>query len=49
MTEYETGVEASWHEGSWEESQIALVPEGIGVYQLLDAAGLVLYVGFANS
>ena len=48
MFETESGFEASWRRGSWEESEIALIPEGTGVYQLLDAAGQVLYVGFAK-
>jgi excinuclease UvrABC nuclease subunit len=46
--ESERGFEASWHRGCWEQSQIALTPEEMGLYQLLDAAGRVLYVGFAK-
>jgi excinuclease UvrABC nuclease subunit len=48
MREAESGFEATWHRGSWEESEIAVIPEGMGVYQLVDAAGRVLYVGFAK-
>ena len=48
MFETESGFEASWRLGSWEESEIALIPAGTGVYELLDAAGRVLYVGFAK-
>lgn len=44
MTERESGFEATWHRGSWEEGEIALTPREMGVYQLLDAAGRVTVV-----
>ena len=48
MLETETGFDAKWSRGSWREEEIKLVPERVGVYQLVDALGRVLYVGFAK-
>ncbi len=48
MFETETGFEAKWGEGSWREEEISPIPGHVGVYQLVDGLGRVLYVGFAK-
>jgi len=48
MLEAEGSVERRWNERAWEEREIHLIPETVGVYQLLDGLGRVLYVGWAK-
>jgi len=41
-------MERRWNQRTWEEREINLIPETVGVNQLLDRLGRVLYVGCAK-
>lgn len=41
------GIERTWNEGPWDESEISRIRETVGVYQLLDGLGRVVLIGHA--
>lgn len=43
------GIERRWNEGPWDESEISRIPETVGVYELLDGRGKVIYTGHAQN
>jgi len=49
MIETALGIERRWNERPWGENEIILIPETVGVYELLDGRGQVIYIGHAKN
>lgn len=49
MLETAIGIERRWNEGPWDESEISQIRETVGVYQLLDGLGRVVFISHSKN